>query len=385
MFSFVGDLPVSKSWMNRALILKSFENQLEIVGGSDAEDVVFLQTALSDFKNGKNELYAGLGGTTLRFLALRVSRQPGNYVIKADPQLFRRPQQEISNILDQLGVTTVWNSDSLVIQSAGWQKPQSPLKISTAESSQFLSALALSCVDLNFELTIANLPAQFKSQSYFKMTQQLLDQCGIVFGKAHQKIQPQKLIGEADISSAVSLIVAAILSGSACISNWPAVTDQPDVQILNFLQSMGIKFQLQASELFVEQQNTFQSLKADISDCPDVFPVLSVLCSFAEGTSVLYNAPHLKIKESNRIEKTGELLSRCGFSCQALDDGIQIQGQPNHHYKAKDFIHFDPSHDHRMAMAAAILKLKGFPLIIHDAHVINKSYPQFYQHVGVQP
>ncbi len=385
MFHFSGELSVSKSWMNRALILQSFDSQLQIQGSSLADDVVCLQKALTDFKQGQKLLFAGLGGTTFRFLAFRVSRMPGRYEIQADPQLMKRPQKEISSILSQLGVATSWTDNSLIIDSKGWIRPSQPLQISTEESSQFLSAFALSCVDLEFPIEIAELPTQFKSQSYFKMTQQLLEKCGVQWGLARQKITPQLLIGEADVSSAVSLIAAAVLKGRAHIVNWPRVTDQPDVQILNFLQSMQIQYRQDDQGLFVEQQNSFHGIKADISDCPDVFPVLSVLCAFAKGNSTLYNAPHLKLKESNRIEKTVELLSRCGFSCQALEDGISITGQPESIYKAKDLIHFNPAHDHRMAMAAAILKLKGFPLIIHDAHVINKSYHQFYQHIGVQP
>ena len=97
MFQFVGDLEISKSWMNRALILQSFQPHLKIVGDSSSHDVQLLKKALEKFLVGETEFYAGLGGTTFRFLALRVSRKPGSYLIRADQKLLDRPQTEMGS------------------------------------------------------------------------------------------------------------------------------------------------------------------------------------------------------------------------------------------------------------------------------------------------
>ncbi len=382
MFQFLGDLEISKSWMNRALILQSFNPDLKIIGTSLADDVQLLQKALSDFADGKTEFYAGLGGTTFRFLAFRISRQPGEYLIRADEKLLNRPQSEIVNILNQLGVTAELNSAGLKIKSNGWQKPQQKLQINSKDSSQFLSALALSSVNLEFDLDIAPYE-KLTSEGYFEMTLQMLKLCHIEFGKAGQKNKTMILNGEVDISSAFSLISAAVLAGSAEITNWVKQSTQPDIQFLNFFNKMNIQFKIQDRIFKIQKQKNFKKLSADLSNCPDLFPVLSVLCAFADGDSDLFNAPQLKYKESDRIEKTYELLTRCGFSVTKKSDGIKIQGQPDHTYKAKDLILFDPAHDHRMAMAAGLLMIKGFPIRLPDMSVVNKSYPQFFQHIGL--
>ncbi len=382
MFQFNGDLEISKSWMNRALILQSFQAELKIIGDSASQDVQLLKKALAQFKEGETEFYAGLGGTTFRFLAFRVSRKPGNYLLRADRKLLERPQTEIIEILKQLGVEAQLNQDGLSIRSGGWKKPMSPIQVGTQESSQFLSALALSALDLDFHFQLA--PTQkITSESYFKMTLELLKQVGVTFGQAHQSVRPMDLFGEVDVSSAFSLMAAAVLGGQAQIQNWNSESLQPDIRFLNFFRDMKINFTVTDSLFAISAQTGFQSLRADLSSCPDLFPVLSVLCAFANGESVLFNAPQLKFKESNRIEKTFEILSRCGFQVQKTDDGMIIQGQPDKSYKAKDLILFDPAHDHRMAMAAGLLKIKGFPIQISDMTVVNKSYPQFFQHIGL--
>lgn len=383
MFQFVGDLEISKSWMNRALILQSFQTELKIIGDSASQDVQLLKISLIQFKNGGTEFYAGLGGTTFRFLAFRVSRKPGNYLIRADQKLLERPQTEIIEILKQFDVHAEFNTEGLVIRSNGWQRPQSPVQVGTAESSQFLSALALSSVDLEFYFQIAPLQ-KITSESYFTMTLELLKQVGVTFGQSHQCVRPMDLFGEVDVSSAFALIAAAVLGGDVQVQNWNSESLQPDIKFLDFFREMGIHFSVANSIFQISSQADFQSLRADLSSCPDLFPVLSVLCAFASGESVLFNAPQLKLKESNRIEKTFELLSRCGFQVEKTDDGMIIQGQPDKFYKAKDLILFDPAHDHRMAMAAGLLKIKGFPIQISDMSVVNKSYPQFFQHLGIQ-
>lgn len=382
MFQFSGELEISKSWMNRALILQSFSPELQIKGDSQADDVKLLKKALIQFKNNETEFYAGLGGTTFRFLAFRISRKPGTYLIRADQKLLSRPQGEIVNVLNQLGVEAKLTEAGLKIHTTGWKCPATSLKVETNESSQFLSAVALSSVDLDFDLNIIH-EQKIISEGYFQMTLDLLRSVGIQNGKAHQTIQSNHLQGEIDISSAFALIAAAILNGNVEIKNWNQNFTQPDIQFINFLKTMGIQFSIENNCFKVLRQSNYKCLKADLSSCPDLFPVLSVLCAFAEGESHLFNAPQLKHKESDRIEKTTELLRRCGFEVKKLNDGLMISGDPTKVYKARDIIIFDPDHDHRMAMAAGLLILKGFPIQLSDKNVVNKSYPQFFQHIGL--
>jgi len=394
-FNFADSLAISKSWMNRALILQSYCSGLKILGQSESDDVFYLKQALDNFLNNQNEFYVGLGGTTFRFLALRVSRKSGLYRIKADKKLFERPQNEIINILSQVGVQSEFNADrtEFIIHSQGWvsQKEQLVLHVDSKDSSQFLSSVLLNSIDLPFDLVIQT-DDQITSIDYLKYTVSLMKTCGVSiqspkdgYYKVFKKslIRSQELIGEVDVSSFFSLACAAVLAGHACLKNWNAYTLQPDKAFLKIFNTMGIQYKIEGSQFEIKKHDVFYSARVNLENCPDLFPSLAVVCAFATGESELYGARQLVHKESNRIEKTYELLSACEIKCEMRTDGIKIWGDPDYLYKKKNLILFNPEHDHRMAFAAALLILKGFPIQIEQPEVITKSYPQFYQHIGL--
>ena len=389
-FTFSGSLDISKSWMNRALILKSYEPGLEIIGSSQADDVQLLEKCLEDLKAGKKEFYVGLGGTTFRFFALRVSREIGNFILRGEKKLFLRPQNELIKILEQVGVTASFNDDKTEfrISGQGWQSEDDSLElfVDSSESSQFLTSVLLNSVNLPFDLEINT--SRVTSESYFNYTQKMMASLGFaiddLFVSRSQKILPQKFQGEVDVSSFASLAAAAVLAGKVHLTNWNKFSLQPDMEFVAFFKRMAIKFVTEDNNFYISEQRQWSSLKANLEQCPDLFPVMAVLCAFAEGSSHLYGAHQLVHKESNRIEKTFELLKRCGFAVEKLEDGLKIHGNPAAKYLHRDLIQFNPDHDHRMAFAARLLQLKGFPVQITDPDVINKSYPQFYQHTGAE-
>lgn len=388
-FVFTGSLDISKSWMNRALILKSYQPGLEIIGSSEAQDVITLEKCLEDLKAGKKEFYVGFGGTTFRFFALRVSRETGYFVLHGEKKLFSRPQDQLINILKQVSVTATFNAGrtEFHIESKGWRSEEKCLVLSvdSSESSQFLTSVLLNSVHLPFDLQIET--SKVTSERYFNYTQKMMASLGFAIDDLYvsrsQKLLPQKFQGEVDVSSFVSLAAAAVLGGKVHLTNWNKFSQQPDMEFVAFFKRMAIKFITEENNFYISEQRQWSSLKANLEHCPDLFPVMAVLCAFAEGSSHLFGAHQLVHKESNRIEKTFELLKRCGFAVEKLEDGLKIHGNPAAKYLHKDLIQFNPDHDHRMAFAARLLQLKGFPVQITDPDVINKSYPQFYQHTGL--
>lgn len=388
-FSFSGSLDISKSWMNRALILKSYEPGLEIIGSSKAEDVLLLEKCLADLKAGKKEFYVGLGGTTFRFFALRVSREAGNFVLRGEKKLYSRPQNELINILKQVGVTASFNEEKTEFRiiGNGWHCDEKYLElvVDSTESSQFLTSVLLNSVNLPFDMQIES--PKVTSESYFNYTQKMMGSLGFaiddLFVPRGQRLLPQEFPGEVDVSSFASLAAAGVLAGKVHLNNWNKFSLQPDMEFVNFFKRMAIKFVTEDHNFYISEQRQWSSLKANFAQCPDLFPVMAVLCAFAEGTSHLYGAHQLVHKESNRLEKTFELLKRCNFAVEKLEDGLKIHGNPAAKYLHRDIIQFDPDHDHRMAFAARLLQLKGFPVQITNPGVINKSYPQFYQHTGL--
>ncbi len=390
MFKFAKDLLVSKSWMNRALVIQHFNPRLKVTGETTSDDVVILKKAIAGI-GAEDHFYLGQGGTSLRFFIFLISRKVGTFYIKAHPRLLERPLKEIKEILKQLGVEVELKADEIIVRSLGW-KVDGAIMCDTKTSSQFISGLLLSSWNLELDLQIQiNKPVV--SADYFWMTLELMKTAGFVYhleeseASYHltiprfQKANALELKAEVDVSSAFSLIASAVVAGDVSIYNWNPKSTQPDMQFLKILTLMGIAYEESVEQLHVKQHKSWKACTVNLNSCPDLFPVLSVLCALAEGTSQLYGAEQLKYKESDRIAKTKELLDLVGFKTEELVDGLGIYGLSSTQDKAK-LVVFNPDHDHRMAMAAGVLKLAGYNIKIETPEVVQKSYPQFWQDIG---
>jgi 3-phosphoshikimate 1-carboxyvinyltransferase len=389
-FYFRGRIPSSKSILNRLLILRFFEPGLEIIGDSEADDVLKMKGALAQLKAGE-VADCGAAGTTLRFLALLVSRYPGTHKLKGSARLFARPQSEITRLLQQLGCKVEWSPELLTITSQGWIIPEDGVRIDRSISSQFASSLILSSWGLSSPLQIL-FEGDSVSEGYFDMTLQLVKRCGMNWElsadkhsltiSAGEMVNAQKIEAESDLSSAFAVAALAALSGEAVFESWPESSLQPDRVFAEILREMGCRVEHNSSSKILKirkpSSGRLKAITKDLRDCPDLFPVLAVLCGFADGSSTLFGAPHLAHKESSRIEKSLSLLRLIGVQARAIEGGLEIQGRDRLATMDEKPFEFDPADDHRLAMAAAIARAAGAsPQILHP-EVVNKSFPEFW-------
>lgn len=388
-FRFRGDIPGSKSVFNRALIVKSFFPALEIQGTSECDDVRRMREGLSELRQHRT-MDCGEGGTTFRFLALRASRQPGLHTLKASERLMQRPQKGLIELLLQLGVKAKIHGNELNLVSEGWQLPKVPVKVDLSESSQYASALLLNSWLLDFDLEF-ELVGEKVSESYFDLTLETVKKLGLRIQKtpkgylipANQRIEDLSMTVEPDLSSAFTMAAAGALAGETVITNFPAQSSQPDFVFIEIFRAMHVGFSLEGGRFTVGKDSFLKAVDWNLSQCPDLFPVLAVMCSWAHGTSRLHGAPHLTKKESNRIARVSDLLNLVGVSHEVRSDGMIIHGQP-----AQSLVvgkTFNPDKDHRMVMAATLMKLKGHGITIEDPQAINKSFPEFWSMIGVRP
>ena len=97
--------------------------------------------------------------------------------------------------------------------------------------------------------------------------------------------------------------------------------------------------------------------------------------AFAEGTTNIYGAERLRIKESDRLKAISEALCGIGADVEEKEDGLIIHG-----VKSADGGFVNGCNDHRivMSMAIAVAKCRG-AIEITDRESINKSYPSFFE------
>lgn len=380
-FSFHGPIAASKSLLNRALIIQSYGEGIELKGSSLCDDVVLMRSALEQLGRGEKRFHCGHAGTVFRFLALRVSRLPGEWTLLASPRLLSRPQVGLFKIFQQLGVTYQMTPAGLFIQSSGWNGSQ--LTVDGSESSQFLSSIFLNGWELPQDLEI-KLQGDLVSQSYFELTKTMVQYFGMQLEQisatswkiaARQVPVVKSYSVEPDMSSCFAIAACAAIGGTCRIENFPEVPQQPDAVFREFFTAMGINWSQDGSVLSVSQARSFLPLSVNVKNCPDVVPVLSVLLARASGVSRLTGFGHLVHKESNRLAKVQELLTLLGRRWDIIESEFVIYGEDKP-FNAVGVL--NPDEDHRMAMAAQVANFGGATLEILDKNVVNKSFPEFW-------
>lgn len=201
-------------------------------------------------------------------------------------------------------------------------------------------------------------------------------------------IPPQNYSVPGDFSAAAFWLVAGCIHENAEIHlNGTGVNPSRDA-VYHILEEMGASFKKTnnrlagkepVSDLFVESSD-LQPIKLDpalIPNCIDELPILMVAMCFADGKSVITGAEELRHKETDRLSAMAEILNLAGADVELQDDGIIINGK-------KDFIPtaatFPTYHDHRMAMAAAVLATKATDIsAITHADCTAISYPNFWK------
>lgn len=392
-FKYSGVIPASKSIMNRALICSSYAEDLVLLGHSSCDDVVKMVSAVQQLStkiNTENLVFdCGAAGTVFRFLSLRLSRIPGTHTLKGSERLMRRPQQDLLDLFARLGVTYEIGREHLILHSNAWKNLNRAIEVNRAVSSQFASGLILNAWNLQEDLVL-DMVGEPMSEGYLAMTLYVVQQLGMnierqnshLIVKAQSQIIKKEYIVESDLSSLFAVATYAVLNGEAEFQHYPAVSLQPDAVFLELFKKMGISFELKNDLLKVFKTKEFQGVEANLNSCPDLFPVLAMLCAFAQTPSRLYGAPQLIHKESNRIAKVAELLQAVGVQCEERPDGMLITPKPQSPISCPSF-DYDTDHDHRLAFAAALLYSQGYPIRIQNPEVVRKSFPEFWQVVGL--
>jgi 3-phosphoshikimate 1-carboxyvinyltransferase len=386
-FHFKGSISASKSILNRLLVIRSYAPDLVIEGNSKADDVMKMKSALAHLEKGE-PADCGSAGTTLRFLALRASRMPGTHHLAGTLRLFERPQTETARILEQLGCEVQFGPQRLTIRSKGWQPRSNMVVVDRSVSSQFASAVFLNAWNLEHDLSVRFSGDQV-SESYLQMTLALVNLVGLDVRKIDNETylipagrQPRAMAisAELDVSSAFAVAALAIAGrGEAVFENWPDQSLQADATFPQILAKLGCDIDRSERNLCValKPESVLRPIDWDLGTSPDLFPVLAVLCGFAEGRSRLYGAPHLVHKESSRIEKSAELLRMMGRKTRNIPGGLEIDGSAQALSRG-DVRKYDTDHDHRLAMAAAVARSAGLNVEIADPQVVTKSFPEFW-------
>lgn len=305
-------------------------------------------------------------GSTLRFI-IPVSAALGvTTEFHGQGRLPQRPIDIYIRELSKKGITFDYNNTMPFTMSGRLQS--GVFEIEGNVSSQFITGLlmALPLLDGDSEIVLTS---HLESRPYVDITTDVLKSFGIeitetdrgFYVKGNQKYKPCDYTVEGDYSQGAFFLVANALGSDVEVSGLNPDSVQGDSRIADIIRN-------------ATADGRITNFRADCSDIPDLVPILAVLASFGEGESVIYNAERLKIKESNRLESTAQLINRIGAKATVTDDGLIIT-------PASDTCGavIDSFGDHRIVMSASIAgTVANGDIIIKNAEAVEKSYPNFF-------
>ena len=204
--------------------------------------------------------------------------------------------------------------------------------------------------------------------------------------KGGQKYKATDLDLEGDWSAAANFLVAGAVFGKAELEGLDTTSLQADLSIMDILMDAGASLsQLDGDKGNITVQRApLKSFSVDASNCPDLFPIISVLAAFCQGTSRLAGVGRLANKESDRAKAITDMLTRMGVAVAVEGDEMVIEG----HSLAQRLLtsnllkggNYTSCHDHRMVMALKVASLGAdSPIVIDDEACVAKSFPQFHE------
>lgn len=246
---------------------------------------------------------------------------------------------------------------------------------------------------------------------------------GITFKiKGGQKYSPAAFDIEGDWSAAANFLVAGALFGDVKLTGLDTTSLQADISIMDILMEAGASLsqiddgpqdgitndgssrneatgaasnktsdnedapEANAPQghrgLITAQKAPLRAFDTDLNNCPDLFPIVSILAAFCHGRSNIQGFKRLASKESDRGTAILNMLTQMGVSASASGDTLTIDGESvesrllnGHLLKGGEYT---SSHDHRMAMALTVASwCADTPIIIDDTTCVAKSFPAF--------
>ena len=372
--------------------------------------------SLEQGADGNPRLHVGESGLLTRMVTpLMAQLSAGAVTLTGEKTLLGRPLTGAKEIMEALGAEICSGSPESD-QEGPVRVPlrvKGPLKAGRAEisgkhGSQIISGLlmALPFAERNSSLIVK----EPKSIPYIFITLEVLKKFGIKIGnemlggrdflesdgdwslctemvfkvRGGQKYKAADIDLEGDWSAAANFLVAGAVFGKAVLKGLDTTSLQADLSVMDILVDAGASLsQLDGAKGDITVQRApLRAFSVDASNCPDLFPIISVLAAFCQGTSRLAGVGRLANKESDRAKAILEMLTRMGVKASVEGDEMVIEGQSLVQRILRGELlrggAYTSHHDHRMVMALKVAELGADgPIEIDDEECVAKSFPAF--------
>ena len=412
-------VPGDKSISHRALILGALTVGETTVGGLlEGEDVLHTANAMralgahlertgeqawrirgvgvAGFAQPVGPLDFGNSGTGCRLAIGAVAGSPVTVAFVGDESLRSRPMRRVLDPLEKMGarVLEVADGGRLPLTIRGAADPIPIIYESPVASAQLKSAVLLAGLAAPGETTV------IEAEATRDHTERLLKHFGAkITSKSHgehgrrivlkgqPELEPANVLVPADPSSAAFPLVAALLAPGSELVLEAVMTNPLRTGLLTTLREMGASIEVvdkrdgggeEIGDLRV-RTSTLKGIDVPAERAPsmiDEYPLLAVAASFAEGVTRMRGLQELRVKESDRLAATVDMLRANGVAAEIEGDDLIVQGKGRPAGGAE----VKTQMDHRIAMSALVMGLASEnPVRVDDSAFIATSFPGFVE------
>ncbi|UCD16195.1 MAG: 3-phosphoshikimate 1-carboxyvinyltransferase [Candidatus Zixiibacteriota bacterium] len=403
------EVPGDKSISHRALILGSLcEGDVPISNLSSAADCAATVSCLRNlginitatkdmtivrgkglhgFKESSDILDAQNSGTTMRLLTGLAAGQPFYSVLTGDNSLRRRPMKRVIAPLRQMGAHILArnnnNDPPITVLGGNLCSIYYSMPVASAQVKSAVLIAALYCAD---STTVFE---EFPTRDH---TERMLDYFGADITLSQNEItvagsdlKPREIFVPGDISSAVYFVAAGILLPDSRIEIKNVGLNETRTGALDVLMEMGANVEIAKTGIrngepvgdIIAGYSRLRAVQIGLERIPslvDEIPILALVATQAEGTTVISGAGELRFKESDRLAGIASQLRLMGASIRESPDGLEIDGKfPLSGAAVESFA------DHRLAMTLSIAGLiADGETVVRNAESVTISFPEFY-------
>ena len=366
------------------------DGEVRIDNISDAADTVTLNNILKD--DSQKVVDIGPAGTAMRFLTAFYAVKESERTLTGSARMKQRPIGILVDALRTLG------ADIQYLEKEGFPplKIKGPLSQKTKEvrikgniSSQYISALLLIAPKLEQGLNLV-IEGELTSKPYVEMTLAMMEQAGIkhnwkgnVITIENQSFNKVVINVEPDWSAASYWYAIAALSEDAqlFLPGLNGYSLQGDSIITEIMANFGISSQFKDGGVYIfKEAKKIERKIFDFKECPDLAQTVIACCAALGHEATFTGLETLKIKETDRVNALQTELLKIGVK---LIEKIQTYKLDCSGLDLNKKVKIATYDDHRMAMAFAPLALVMPELEIEDHLVVEKSYPDFWKHLGI--
>lgn len=330
-------------------------------------------------------LDCGNSGTTMRLMSGILAGQNFNSILIGDESLSKRPMKRIIEPLTLMGADIEANEYKAPIYIKG-RELHTINYVSKLASAQVKSCILLAGLNID---GITTFTEPYVSRNH---TEIMLKYMGAnininnnTVSVEKSQLEPRTIKICGDISSAAYFIAAGLIVPNSKIILQNVGLNPTRTGILEVAEKMGGNIEiLDKKNISGEEVGDIQVSYSDLQACIiegeiiprliDELPVIAVLATQAQGTTIIKDAQDLRNKETDRIKAVVTELQKIGADIKETSDGFVINGKTQLHGDTE----VETYHDHRLAMSMYVAGLIcSKPILINGFEWVDISFPEF--------